>query len=318
MDCCQGFGKTALEGRFNFIFKRMKFIIYFSIFLVVLSGAAVFVNKIKADSAVVNITAHVLAPSPSPTSPPSGGGGGGGGYIPPSTGVIMSGKAYPLSKVTILKDGQIAATTIAGPDANFYVSLSGLDSGNYMFSVYGEDSKGNRSSLFTFPIYVTQGAITQITGIFLAPTIAVDKDEVKRGDSIAIFGQSAPKGEITIAVNSDTESFVKTQADKDGAYLYNFDTSPLEEGSHATKSKASLNGEVSPFGKSISFAVGAKTVESGKEIHKADFNNDKKVNLIDFSILFYWWKKPNPNADLNENGIVDLTDFSIMLYHWTG
>lgn len=298
----------------------MKFVIHFFIFLALLSEATLFLNKVKADDATVSITAQVLGPSPSlsPTSSPGGGGGGGGYYIPPSTGVIMSGKAYPLSKVTVLKDGQITASTIAGPDANFYISEDGLSSGNYMFSIYGEDSKGNRSSIFTFPIYITQRAITQITGIFLAPTIAVDKYEIKRGENIAIFGQSVPKSEITIAVNSDTEAFVKTETDKNGAYLYNFDTSILEMGQHFTKSKANLEGQISPFGKSVSFAVRDKTVNAEKKCASADFNCDSKINLVDFSILLYWWKKPNANVDLNVNGIVDLADFSIVLYHWSG
>ena len=53
---------------------------------------------------------------------------------------------------------------------------------------------------------------------------------------------------------------------------------------------------------------------------KGDLNNDKKVNLVDFSIEAYWYKKKNPpaNVDLNHDGKVDLIDFSIMAYYWTG
>lgn len=256
-------------------------------------------------------------PTPTPTNPPSGGGGGGGTQAPP-TGVAVSGRAYPLSKVTLLKDGQVAMTTIAGPDANFNISLTNLSGGNYMFSVFGEDSKGSYSTSFTFPLYITLGTVTQIGGIFIAPTIDVDKSEVKRGENIAIFGQSAPQSEVTIAVNSETESFVKTQSDKSGAYLYNFDTSPLELGQHLTKAKASFEGQISPFGKSVSFAVGTKTVAGNKKCGIGDLNCDGRVNLVDFSIMLYWWKKPNIIADLNANGVVDLPDFSIMLYWWTG
>lgn len=270
-----------------------------------------------ATSGVVSATPISALPTPTPTPPP-GGGGGGGGFQTPSTGVVVSGRAYPLSKVTLLKDGQVSATTIAGPDANFNISLANLSTGNYMFSVFGEDSNGSRSTSFTFPLFVTSGAVAQIGGIFVSPTIDVDKSEVKRGENIAIFGQSAPKSEVTIAVNSETESFVKAQSDKNGAYLYNFDTSPLEIGQHITKAKASLDGEISPFGKAVSFAVGTKTVTGSNKCGIGDLNCDGKVNLVDFSILLYWWKKPNTNADLNANGVVDLADFSIMLYWWTG
>lgn len=50
----------------------------------------------------------------------------------------------------------------------------------------------------------------------------------------------------------------------------------------------------------------------------ADLNCDSKVNLIDFSILLYWWDRENPDIDMNKDRIVDLVDFSIMMYHWTG
>ena len=251
------------------------------------------------------------------------GGGGGGGYVAPPvvTQVNFSGRAYPKSTVTLLKDAQISATTIAGSDANFQISISGLSAGNYIFSVYSEDNKGNRSSLLTFPISVTSGTTTNVSGIFIAPTIDVDKSEVRRGDNIVIFGQSIPASEITIVVSSEEEFFAKTKADKDGIYLHNFDTTPLEIGQHFTKSKAASDGEISSFSKAISFNVGTKTVLKEKpEVIKGDSNGDGRINLIDFSIIAYWYKRPAPPAsvDLNGDGNVDLVDFSIMAYYWTG
>lgn len=252
-----------------------------------------------------------------------GGGGGGGGYIPPvETRVNFSGRAYPKSTVTLLKDAQIAASTAAGADSNFQISLSGISAGNYIFSVYSEDKNGNRSSLLTFPVGVTSGVTTNVSGIFIAPTIAVDKSEVKRGDNIAIFGQSVPNSEIIISVSSDEEFFNKVNADASGVYLYNFDTSPLAMEQHFTKSKAAHNGEISSFSKTISFLVGTKNVvaKPTEVVSKGDMNNDKQVNLVDFSITAYWYKRPSPPAsvDLNSDGKVDLVDFSIMAYFWTG
>jgi hypothetical protein len=252
-----------------------------------------------------------------------GGGGGSGGYVAPVTSVIFNGRAYPKSTVTLLKDAQIAATTIAGQDAMFSITLSGLSGGNYIFSIYSEDNKGIRSSLLTFPVSITSGATTNVSGIFIAPTIAVDKSEVKRGDNIAIFGQSVPNSEVTISVNSDEEFFNKIKADAGGAYLYNFDTSLLDIGQHFTKSKAALNGEITSFSQALGFAVGTKNVLAQlptKTPAKGDLNNDKRVNLVDFSVAAYWYKRPSPpaSADLNGDGKVDLIDFSIMAFYWTG
>jgi len=252
-----------------------------------------------------------------------GGGGGGGGYTPPSiTEVVFTGKAYPKSSVTLLKDAQIVATTIAGLDANFQISLSNISPGIYIFSLYSEDSKGNRSSLLTFPLSVTSGVTTNVSGVFIAPTIDVDKSEVKRGENIAIFGQSVPESDIVISVSSEEEFFTKTISDEDGIYLYNFDTSVLDYGSHYTKSKASKENLISGFSYSVNFQVGTKTVlkETTKISEKGDLNNDKRVNLVDFSILAYWYQRPSPSAtvDLNNDGKVNLVDFSIMAYYWTG
>ncbi|MDO8604004.1 MAG: dockerin type I repeat-containing protein [bacterium] len=277
-----------------------------------------------ATSTQVSATPVAATPSPS-----SGGGGGGGGGIftsPAVTQAIFSGRAYPLSKVVVLKDGQIAITTIAGPDARFEVSLSGITTGNYLFSVYGEDAKGIRSSMFTFSLFVTSGSSSKVSGIFLAPTISVDKSEVKRGENIAIFGQSAPTSEVTIQINSEQEFFVKTPSDNSGVYLLNFDTSLLEIGNHQTKSKAGIAGEVSSFSNSVAFAVGLKNVLArSKKVLKGDLNDDGRVNLIDFSIAAYWYKRSispvfaiKEVEHLNGDKKINLVDFSIMAYYWTG
>ena len=57
-----------------------------------------------------------------------------------------------------------------------------------------------------------------------------------------------------------------------------------------------------------------------KECSPVDFNGDERINIIDFSILIYWFGQFEPPdvIDLNDDGIVDLFDFSIMAYCWTG
>src|SRR3989344_664893 len=51
-----------------------------------------------------------------------------------------------------------------------------------------------------------------------------------------------------------------------------------------------------------------------------DLSGDGRVDLIDFSILIFWFERPNPpsHVDLNGDGKADLVDFSIMAYYWTG
>lgn len=253
----------------------------------------------------------------------NGGGGGAGAVIIPSTNVVFVGKAYPRSVVTLLKDAQVATRTIAGVDGNFQVSISGVSGGSYVFSVYSDDTKGVRSSTLTFPIRVTFMATTKVSGIFIAPTIMIDKVEVKHGDMVTISGQSTPLAEITVSINSEKEFFVKKMADANGVYVLNLDTSLFEAGQHQIKSKSTLGAESSPFGRTTDFLVSAKNVPTPvfkKSKLKGDFNYDGRVNLADFSSILYWYKRPAPPSlfDMNGDGKVGLVDFSIFIFYWTG
>lgn len=263
--------------------------------------------------------------------PPTGGGGGGGGSSggqPPKTGVTFSGSAYPMSKVTILKDGEIALQTIAGPDAHFKTSLNNLTPGNYNFTVKSIDSNGNESNPFSFPVYISKATTTDITGIFLAPTIDVDKSQVKKGEDLVIFGQTIPSSDVTIEVNSETQLFAQAKSDKDGVYLYNLNSAPLEYGNHSGRSKTNLlTGESSGYGKRVTFSVGNQNILKNKDTKSchADLNNDGKVNLIDFSIAAFWYNKilsgdiiKKEIGCLNGDEIINLVDFSIMAFYWTG
>lgn len=267
------------------------------------------------------------APSLPPASSSGGGGGGGGGFLPTVpvqspvlTSVIISGAAYPSYDITILKDGQVASVSPSGPDAHFDVTVTDVSAGHHDFSVYSEDAAGRRSTLFTFPVYITQGTTTRISGIVIAPTIAVDKSQVKRGDNIAVFGQTHPQGNVTIQINSENELFQTTKADEKGYYLKNIDTALLEKGEHYTKSKVAVADDLSSFSQAVKFTVGDENKVFEEEPKKGDANNDGKVNLVDFSVEAYWYKRPSPPAecDLNKDGKIDLIDLSIMAYNWTG
>lgn len=58
---------------------------------------------------------------------------------------------------------------------------------------------------------------------------------------------------------------------------------------------------------------------------KGDLNNDCKVNLVDFSIAAYWYRRQLIGAiiatekqKLSGDSKIDLTDFSLIAYYWTG
>lgn len=265
---------------------------------------------------VFRVSAETLSIS-AQVNAPGGGGSGGGGSV--QTSIHFSGRAYPFSRVTILKDGIVVGTTISGPDAKFSVSIGNLSSGNATFGVFSEDARGIRSEVFSFPIVITSGATIDISGIFIAPTIDVDKSEVKQGDTITIFGQSTPESSVIISIHSPVELFSTVPTDASGAYLLAYDTSQLNLGIHETKSKTQLANEISPYGKVVSFVVGDESIaKSACSI--ADLNCDGHVNLIDFSIMAFWYQKSGipTKVDLNQDNAVNLVDFSILAYYWTG
>lgn len=273
-------------------------------------------------SCTLNTAACVAAP------PSTVGGGGGSSNNTSKSQVVFSGRAYPKSTVTILKDAQVVATTVADDAAKFQVNVGGLSSGSYIFSLYSEDEKGLRSSLLTFPVVVTRGILAKIESIFIAPTIATDKSAVRKGDPITLFGQSTPSSEVTVEINSDVPHFVKVNADSAGVYVQNFDTSVLELGQHHAKSRASLASAISSQSSAVSFVVGNETVFAPTIKpcpNRSDLNTDCRVNLVDFSIAAFWYNRNLSESfsvreqdKLNGDKKINLVDFSIMAFYWTG
>jgi hypothetical protein len=250
----------------------------------------------------------------------AGGGGGGGAPPPPpptQTMVVLQGKAYPLAKITILKDGEVGQITRADINANFKAEIKNISGGVWNFSLWAEDSKGRKSITISFAVTILEGKITTISNIFIPPTIELEKTRLAKGENLNIFGQTAPESQISIHVESPEEIIKTTKAKRTGDWDYSLDTSPLEEGMHTTKARAeSPEGLKSAFSSVLAFYVGKYKPE--EICPRADFNKDGRTNLIDFSILLYWWGKYNPCVDMNGDGIVNLPDFSILLYYWTG
>ncbi|MFH1451539.1 MAG: dockerin type I repeat-containing protein, partial [bacterium] len=253
-------------------------------------------------------------PSPPPSIPP---GGGGGVTIVLPANVVFEGRAYPKAFLTLLRNGQVAATFFAEDSGLFEKELTGVPSGTYAFGIWAQDSKGRKSVTVSFTVGILPERTTTISGIFISPTIEVGPTQVEKGEIVDIAGQVFPESEVNVFIASD-EMVKTTKASLTGDWIYKLDTGSLEETEHKTRARAVYgDGEQSPFSQTLSFLV----VKRGALVCQgADLNFDKKVNLIDFSILLYYWhqkKSANICADINQDGIVDLVDFSIMMYYWT-
>ncbi len=282
-------------------------------------GSSIYSDEVSATTASSGVT---------PSGGGGGGGAGGGGAPSTVTAALLRGVAYPGSLVSLLKDAQLVATTTANASGAFQFSLSNLTAGMYNFGVWAQDARGNRSLTIGFNIVMIGGMTNTVSGIFLPPIIAIDKSEVKRGDILTIYGQSASEARINLLINSSNTLYKDASADANGLWTYKFNTEEIELGDHTTRAKALKDNEASTYSQPLPFKVGSKNVAikpSDKCPLKGDLNNDCRVNLVDFSIAAYWWKRPlterarsTVDGKLFSDGVINLRDFSVMAYYWTG
>ena len=238
---------------------------------------------------------------------------GGPVFVPAK--VIFEGRAYPRAFLTLLKNDRVVATFFAENSGLFKKELTGISGGRYTFGIFAEDTDGRKSVTLNFTIGILGGTITTISGIFIPPTISLFPIKVERGQKINILGQVFPRSQVNIFISPE-EIVKETIANLEGRWLFELNTSTLKEGEYNVQAKAFFGeGEQSEFSQTISFLVLLPKCRG------ADLDFDGKVNIVDFSILMYFWHSTSPEnicADVNRDGIVDLVDFSIMMYQWTG
>ena len=251
--------------------------------------------------------------------------GGGGPIIqPPNTSIWIKGKGYPLNPVLLLKDGRIMSTAFANVFGDFKINLRGLVPGEYNFSVYGKDYDGRKSKTTSIVSIIEADKPVEVDGVFISPTINTDKSKVKLGELVTFFGQSLPNTDVIISINYG-EFFAKVKTNKEGKYSFKFDSSKLDIGFYSAKAMFRIPEEnlTSEFGYSVNFEVGTKNILREEDVEcplYGDLNSECRVDLVDFSILLYWFNKTDfpKRIDINKDGIINMYDFSIMAYYWTG
>lgn len=267
--------------------------------------------------------ASSLPSSPAPSPSPSGGGGGGGGGIIQPTAVIFRGKVSPFAELILLKDAAIKKTGTADKDGTFDIRMSDITAGMHTFGLVGIDASRVSTGLSTITANITGGVTTVVSGIFLPPTIHIDKSNVLYGEPLEFSGQSIPNAHVFLFLNNEKSAAMETDADGKGMWSYQLNTMGMKNKSYVVRARAVYGNEMSSYSTTMRFAVG-----NGKSIpapatrapDRGDMNNDARVNLSDFSIMAYWYSRqePLPETDLNNDGKVTLTDFSILAFYWTG
>ncbi len=269
------------------------------------------------DSDTLDVSAVVGSPAPP--------GGTGSGSSSGAT-VVMSGWAFPAAKLTLLRDGSVATTLIANPDGSFQITLNGLRFGNYQLSIFAEDPNGILSSPHTINLLANANQPYNFSNIIIPPTISASPTVVAIGSQYTVSGY-APAGS-TVSIEIPTlPALATTVANSQGLYEV-FLSANLPPGLYGLRAKASLNGFSSLYSRPVmtNFYLGEPgqppvipppPAQLGVCV---DYNKDRRINLIDFSILLFWFGKvqPNPTIDCNQDNVIDIKDFSILMYFWTG
>ncbi len=128
-----------------------------------------------------------------------------------------------------------------------------------------------------------------------------------------IFSGTAAKL-IQSGENWDTN--LTSTVSEDGNYWFHVTVSFGSDSSYASQSFTAQNASSGGGGGSS----GSRASSGKNACVGADFNRDKKVTIVDFSILLVFFRTPapfkNPCVDINKDGTVSVVDFSILLSQW--
>lgn len=263
---------------------------------------------------------------PAPPPSPSGSGGSSTGDVPirAQTQVILEGRAYPNSRVQILKDGQLVGMAQSDSQAKFSYIISNATPGPTTFGFWSEDSKQIRSITYTTTFQVTQNAVTNVGNIYIPPTIRAMVKRLAPGALLSLDGTTVPNSSVSILTDKNKIPAMTATSSSNGSWEMKLSTQgltpeiyhqimPYFEMSQGAGSVRAKSGT----GIALNIFVGNNEVNSDRKT-KTDFNNDGKVNLTDFSMLLYRWGSSDPTCDLNNDGKVNIADFSVLLFNWTG
>lgn len=289
-------------------------------------------SQAQAATIVSTTTVSVSATVPGPDEPAASSSvavssGGGGAMV--SAQVVLSGVAYPLARLSLWRNGIEVGSYNAGLDAKFRINLIDLYPGWLNLTIYARDSEGTYSRPYSLPVWVTPAAVTAVDGIVISPTFAVGSSTIKQGQTVKFFGQSVPESQVMISVRPAVGGVISVRTDALGKYSYNWSSIGQLTGMYQVWASVSDRNGVKSESLPSTLKITAVNEINGAESEikqtgscwrlVADLNSDCKVDLVDFSILAYWYKRSNVPAriDLQKNGVVDLADFSIMAYYWT-
>ncbi len=239
--------------------------------------------------------------------------------------VVITGRAIPRADVVALVDGKEAGRVRADGNGRYEITIDRIARGVYTFGLYAIDTTTVRSSTFSTSFTVSGARTASLSNINIPPTITAAPDPVNPGTPLVLRGFTVPGTSITLEFEKDGSSaaskrVITATSSATGAWQVELTTTGLTNGTYKARVRARIPDTIlqTNFSAYKLIGVGQTAVRQ----NNADLNRDGKVNLVDFSILLFWWNSDggtsDPSADINADSKVNLVDFSILLFNWTG
>lgn len=194
-----------------------------------------------------------------------------GGYL-----FTIEGKTSPWAKVEFFSsEGNINAATVADDQGIFRFNsvLAPLETGEFCFLSYDTESNANNPLCFSPP---PAGTKTKITGIFLSPTLSLNKGLLKQDEHGEAYGRAFPNTKIKIYLFSENKTLWREILDNlrvQAKEAPKLETTTAEDGSFSFNLPTQKSGNWRVF--------------VGPEIEKE--NMAAKSNTLQYSSL-PWWK----------------------------
>lgn len=242
----------------------------------------------------------------------------------PDTIIQFSGWAYPNATVTLRQDGTILTSTTAGSSAAFS-SSNIVNPGTHTYTLVAVDGSGYSSSTASITVTLSEGATVGISNVFLSPSVVATASTIDADESALLQGTTRPSSAVAIYVTTTvlgggtTQRQFNVTSNAQGNWSRTFTGIELGVGSHSIRARATSGAQTSEYSPTVAIAV--NQVDPCSASTPGDINCDGNVDLVDFSILLFYWQSINPanaRADINADTVVNVTDFSILLYYWTG
>jgi hypothetical protein len=276
-------------------------------------------------TAGVTVSAIVIDFNPPPSPPPPSGGGGGGDESIAGGDLVLRGRFAPDMLISVILSGTLTQSLQTDKQGFFETKIKNLAQGLYQVKLSAHElNRRNYETSTSLSLYVANKTETTASNIKFPPLYQSRADQFLPREVIPFTIKTTPLTLVELFL--DNKLSFSGSTDATGSLSSTFNET-LKLGRHEVKLRERNGTSTLPFGQIYTFTIvrSKSTLPTVSENKvgcpaKGDFNNDCKVNIIDFSLLAYWHKRSGfpLKYDLNSDKKITIRDFSILAFYWTG